>query len=487
MLKQVTLEGEQTKVLFLPPLNPIQIKGVAGSGKTTVALYRAQHLLENYADMFRKGNIAIFTFNKTLASYITALTSLNHSAASEGEIQVTNFHSWAWHFLFENGNTLVKRTISGGSQIGLLTRAINSLPESMRQEPIMAKSVEFFREEISWIKGKLFKSLDEYLDAKRIGRGTSDRVTQRDKETIWEVYEAYQSTLKALRHIDFDDFAPLALEIIELDSEFRAPFTHIVIDEAQDLNKAQVLVLARLVDSDKNSISVIADAAQRIYKSGFTWSEVGINVRGGRTVEFKKNYRNTLGIVAAAASLLAHDSDSDDFTQIEPHSSDAKRPSLDGYRTEAEELMAVASRILQVAREHPEDSICVLHRVNQGIQVAGETLRNIGLETMVINGNADVDYNDDSIKLSTMSSIKGLEFDHVYIIGLGEHFIPAPAGFSEPGDELHVSTERRLLYTSMTRACKSLHLSYHGQPSRYLHEIEPELLEVSEALAVAYQ
>jgi len=35
MLKKITLIGEQKKVLFLPPTNPIQIKGVAGSGKTT--------------------------------------------------------------------------------------------------------------------------------------------------------------------------------------------------------------------------------------------------------------------------------------------------------------------------------------------------------------------------------------------------------------------------------------------------------------------
>jgi len=43
MLKRITLKGEQKKVLFLPPTNPIQIKGVAGSGKTTVALYRAKY------------------------------------------------------------------------------------------------------------------------------------------------------------------------------------------------------------------------------------------------------------------------------------------------------------------------------------------------------------------------------------------------------------------------------------------------------------
>lgn len=54
MLKKITLKGEQKKVLFLPPTNPIQIKGVAGSGKTTVALYRAKHLLETQTNLFKE-------------------------------------------------------------------------------------------------------------------------------------------------------------------------------------------------------------------------------------------------------------------------------------------------------------------------------------------------------------------------------------------------------------------------------------------------
>lgn len=69
MLKKIILKGEQKRVLFLPPTKPIQIKGVAGSGKTTVALYRAKHLLETQNTLFKEAKIAIFTFNKTLAAY----------------------------------------------------------------------------------------------------------------------------------------------------------------------------------------------------------------------------------------------------------------------------------------------------------------------------------------------------------------------------------------------------------------------------------
>ena len=78
-----------------------------------------------------------------------------------------------------------------------------------------------------------------------------------------------------------------------------------------------------------------------------------------------------------------------------------------------------------------------------------------------------------------MSSIKGLEFNNVFILDLNDEIIPFPPGFADEADEYHISTERRLLYTCMTRARTSLYLfcSNKDNPSRYLHEIEKSLLE----------
>mgnify|MGYP006422935701 FL=1 len=97
---------------------------------------------------------------------------------------------------------------------------------------VLGKSPEFFQEEISWIKGKLFKDKDEYLDAKRIGRGTSDRITKKDKIVIWDVYNRYNMELQNRGKVDFDDYAILSLNKINNTSNFSPPFTHIIIDEA---------------------------------------------------------------------------------------------------------------------------------------------------------------------------------------------------------------------------------------------------------------
>ncbi|MCB1584326.1 MAG: hypothetical protein KDI92_14810 [Xanthomonadales bacterium] len=208
MLKRIELKGEQKKVLFLPAENPIQIKGVAGSGKTTVALYRAMHLYETGANMFKDTNIAIFTYNKTLSAYIEALLpeiqSDSQKTRNDFKINVTNFHKWAFHFIGLKGN----QTLDHWTRIKYINDIRVLLTSS--ESNVLNKSPEFFLDEISWIKGKLFSDSTEYFEAPRVGRGTSDRVTRKDKIVIWNVFERYQSKLKTLNKVDYDDLYPVS-------------------------------------------------------------------------------------------------------------------------------------------------------------------------------------------------------------------------------------------------------------------------------------
>lgn len=485
MLKRISLKGEQKKVLFLPPTNPIQIKGVAGSGKTTVALYRAKHLLETQANLFKETKIAIFTYNKTLAAYIRAIKPfINGGYQKDSDelkpktpdglnVQIVNFHSWAYHF----AGIQRDQTVMQWTQLEIISAITNQLSSSTSN--ILNKSPEFFQEEISWMKGKLFKKKSEYLDAARTGRGTSDRVTKSDKDVIWIVYEKYNQELRQRGKVDFDDYAKLALEKIERDPTFVAPYTHIIIDEAQDLNKAQILVISRLVDSETNSLSIIADAAQRIFKSGFVWSEVGINVRGGRTIEFKKNYRNTAHIARAALSLLDKENDKSEFTQVETALQGGTKPKIGRFSNLAEQLSNLEWELTKLRESSNIQSTVVLHRSRNGVSTIKSYLDSEGFSTELVKSNLPVNYGSDSVKICTMSSVKGLEFNNVFILDLNDSIIPHPPGFIEEDDQFHISTERRLLYTSMTRARKNLFLfsSDKNNPSRYLKEIDPNLLD----------
>ncbi len=487
-LRPITLQGEQKKVLFLQVTDPIQIKGVAGSGKTTVALYRAKHLLDTQSNLFQEAKVAIFTYNKTLVKYINAITphisggyqkdsdEIKPTKPKGINVTVTNFHKWAYHFIKQNGIDLYNRTVQNDSQLSIV-EAIKAKHKTSGSN-ISNKKPEFFLEEISWMKGKAFLNKDEYLDAKRTGRGTGDRVSKSDKEIIWKIYTEYNSRLKENNQVDFDDYALLCLNIINSKTDFIAPFTHIIVDEAQDLSKAQILVISKIVSEQTKSISIIADAAQRIYKSGFTWGEVGLNVRGARTIEFKKNYRNTVQIARAALSLLEKEDDKSEFTTVETARKGEQKPILffcDNWEKQCEFIY----QQIQLLKSKGEiNSTVILHRSHTGIKRIKFYLESKQVPIQELRNSEDIDFESDSIKLCTLSSIKGLEFDNVFIIDLNDDVLPYPPGFSDENDEYHISTERRLLYTSMTRARERLYLTSSGKPSRYINEIDVNLLDV---------
>jgi DNA helicase-2/ATP-dependent DNA helicase PcrA len=94
---------------------------------------------------------------------------------------------------------------------------------------------------------------------------------------------------------------------------------------------------------------------------------------------------------------------------------------------------------------------------------------------------------DESLRLSTIHQAKGLEFDVVFVIMLGDGLFPSQRSSETDQD---IEEERRLFYVAITRARNELYLSYplvRGRPgaggdtflarSRFLGEIPPELLE----------
>jgi superfamily I DNA/RNA helicase len=94
----------------------------------------------------------------------------------------------------------------------------------------------------------------------------------------------------------------------------------------------------------------------------------------------------------------------------------------------------------------------------------------------------------EAVTLITMHSCKGLEFPHVYIVGLEEGLLP----HSRSTDEGTLDEERRLFYVALTRAMRSLTISHcaarnkygsavRSRPSMFLRELPPELVEDGDA------
>ncbi len=82
------------------------------------------------------------------------------------------------------------------------------------------------------------------------------------------------------------------------------------------------------------------------------------------------------------------------------------------------------------------------------------------------------------VKLMTIHLAKGLEFDHVFLIGTSDGLLPHEKSLQKSDD---LEEERRLMYVAMTRAKQNLNLSFYGLPSRFLGELPPELIEFKQA------
>lgn len=72
------------------------------------------------------------------------------------------------------------------------------------------------------------------------------------------------------------------------------------------------------------------------------------------------------------------------------------------------------------------------------------------------------------ITLATLHAAKGLEWERVFLIGASEGILPLTN--SATLTDAMLAEERRLFYVGMTRAKADLHISYRGEPSRFIRE-----------------
>ncbi|MEK7143581.1 MAG: UvrD-helicase domain-containing protein [Patescibacteria group bacterium] len=110
------------------------------------------------------------------------------------------------------------------------------------------------------------------------------------------------------------------------------------------------------------------------------------------------------------------------------------------------------------------------------------------LEDAALFSDQDSLSEEGGVKLLTAHAAKGLEFSHVFIVGLEQDLFPHAQRGGGPGEKEDDEEERRLFYVALTRAEKKLYLSYASMrtifgsrqinaPSEFIFDIPPGLLE----------
>jgi DNA helicase II / ATP-dependent DNA helicase PcrA len=492
------LNLEQKKLIQLEPSGHCLVKGVAGSGKTTVAIHRIPHLMNQYCHE-KDDKILLVTFNKTLLNYIKYLYEKVENAdeqigiaelmAGDVKVDIRTIDSLVYAYYRRAKPGAEMKISSSSDRYRIMSKAIHLMAEKEKTHKIInQKNVQFLIDEVGWMDACLIESLEDYQQVDRIGRATNvmEKTPQKllknseVRAAVFEVKEVYESLLAKESMTDFRIMNKVALTAPVRESD---QYTHIIIDESQDLTRAQLEMVKRLYrPKNYSSLMFIADNAQSIYThswlgKGRSYTTLGLDM-SGKSRSLAKNYRTTTQISEAAYSLLEKDITLQmDTDYVKPSLVDRKGsyPIYRHFATLKEELEHVKSAIEGLSGEYRLSEICIIAKEKWAAEEAQQYLEQQQVPCAYLDKN-DPAFDSDKVKVTTMHSIKGLEFRVVFIICLNDGVIPYTGGAMEEDNKMMESDDRRLLYVGMTRANELLYLSSHKKPSNFIREIDVSCL-----------
>ena len=288
-------------------------------------------------------------------------------------------------------------------------------------------------------------------------------VSESGKVRVFNFHEWLRQELKISKEEEIPDL----LEKLEQGTEGFPCYDAILIDEGQDFQPEWLRLVSWLLNPKTRSLLLVEDRAQNIYARRRSYKQdTGLDFRG-RSRVLTVNYRNTAPIVRFSWDFYrAHASDhgkgNDEVEIIAPQSTlrEGPKPVVRRFRSIGEETDFVAEEIRRLRGEEgiPLSRMLILYRVKYGtIDRIRDSLKKRGLPFTWIAENSQskrsFDPKEPTVKISTIDSSKGLDFDAVFVVNV---------------DRLPLSREKNrdrevsLLYIAMTRAKKHLCLTYSG-------------------------
>lgn len=502
------LNLEQKKIIESKPNGHTLIKGVAGSGKTTVAVNKIPLLLRHYC-IELDDKVLMATYNKSLSKYVAFIyenikNEINDQKSlfdegSEDKLQIKTIDSLMFYYFvqYKKKHKLKLEIASSKDSQNALIDAIHYVANKYEDIKIIdPRFLQFIKEEIQWIKSCNYMELQEYQSVDRVGRvrkvnndGPQKlRKNSKQRNAIYEVLLKYNSNLEKINKLDFQDMSLLALKQAKKNPVNK--YTHILIDESQDLTKVQLEFLKTLYNEKSySSITFIADVAQSIYPQAWlvknrSFTSIGYDMKG-KSNSLSKNYRTTTQIAQAAFSLIKKDEDlieDDNFVKPNLIDKQGEYPIYKNFDNKEDECSYISNLILRdLRKDYDLKDIVIISRTNTQLKEIESYLQKHNIPCLMFDGKDEFDFAKECVKLVTMHSIKGLEFKIVIMAGMNSKVMPLYLNKNEFDDvEMLESRERKLFYVGMTRATEKLFITSDGNPSKFIKDIDYKYLRVKE-------
>jgi superfamily I DNA/RNA helicase/mRNA-degrading endonuclease RelE of RelBE toxin-antitoxin system len=461
---RIFLHPTQRKIVEKKYSGAARVLGGAGTGKTVVAMHRAKMLA---GQLRGKDKLLFTTFTANLAGDIKENLRKICTVEEQKHIEVIHLDAWVAQFLREQGYSF------SIAYDGVLSEVWEEAVISSGEETDLP--VGFFPEEWSKVvNAQEAFSLELYMKASRLGRGT--RLDRKKRLQVWHVFEEYQNIMKERQLRDVETAMYECRKILEKSAGIPR-YVSVIVDEGQDLSMNAFRLLRALAGAERpNDLFIVGDAHQRIYKNKANLSKCGINIRG-RSSYLKINYRTTEEIRKFAFGLLK----GIPFDDLDEEYDDGKVcqslthgdiPKVEVFRTATEEFDFLAAQLKQLKESGVDlKNICIVARTHRLLEDYIVQLNRSGIKTYEINRNKLDDRNIDGVRMATMHRVKGLEFQHVFVVAVNKRVVPLAVTTSyadQIAEDEAITAERCLLYVALTRAQESAYITSYGTPSEFL-------------------
>lgn len=458
----VFLHPSQAGVIARSYSGPARVAGSAGTGKTVVALHRAVRLARSDP----QARVLLTTFSKPLADELQRKVNLLVAVepGARGRITVA-----PWEGLAEELHQLVharRPRIAALAQIQAALVQAAGGPETWSERFLTSE----FRHVID-----AWQVSDEatYADTPRPGRRS--RLGAKQRAALWPIFTAARTRLASQGLATWAQvFAGLAAHY---DAQATKPFTHIVVDEAQDLGVPELRLLRALAPEGEDRLFFAGDLGQRIFQPPFSWKALGVDVRG-RSTTLKVNYRTSHQIREAADRLLpgaVHDMDGREEARKGTVSVfDGPHPQVLKFDDEVTERDAILSFLKAVRADGVvSDEIGLFVRSRAQLDRARAVALAAGF--IPVEPGDTQNATCESVTVGTMHLAKGLEFKVVVVLACDDGVLPLQERIDTVSDEAELEevyeTERHLLYVAATRARDRLLITAVRPGSEFLDDL----------------
>ncbi len=362
---------------------PVLVVSGPGSGKTKCLTHRIAYLIANG---IKPENILALTFtNKASGEMRERITKLLKSSpsTSSGRFaaipQIGTFHSTGLKILRREIEKLDYSSnfsiFDQDDQLGLLKKIMSEL--EMDTKKFNPRAI---RAKISELKTDLIFP-DSYSG------------TDFYQKIIAKIYSLYQSKLKQLNAVDFDDLIVLCVKIFkdypETLKNYQSLWQYILVDEYQDTSHDQYKFVTLLAQKNKN-IFCIGDDAQSIYQ--FRKADIRniLNFQRdypeAKIVMLEQNYRSTKNILAAAQGVISNNkaqipkelwTENDSGQKIELKESFSERDEASFVVSKMEDL---------ITQGHKIEDFAILYRTHAQSRALEEALISAGYPYQIVGG-----------------------------------------------------------------------------------------------------